>query len=651
MCPIGNPVKPGFGEKVHDSLEYANAQGMKLIRSYRSWGSLTPAAELGWVHQPMGGKWKLNVNRRLTPVIGAGNVTAIQSLSDRELVYFGPSGKVIESPKWETGRQLLTGKGAPFSVVSDKGIEQYDREGRLLTEIDLRGRRLNYIYSDGRPTKGIDKDGVLVEELKLPPGLLVRIENREETTIYFGYDGKRRLTAVLLPNDGRLFYEYEEEFDNLTKVIFPDESFEKYHYDVASEKKYPGLLAGIIDGKNEFYAEYAYSNLGQAVRTSNVDDIEQYQFDYGRISWGGSTTKVIDPIDTHTLFSFGHYGNKLRHSEQYQSAGAGSKAVNKYYRYDDPDDSNLVTRIIDFNAVPTIYTHDPERKLEIKRVKGSGQNSETVHTQWHPLWPLKTAIAKPGLIQRWIYNGEIDPTSGKTASCAGGASVLPDIPLAVVCAYIEQPTSDASGGSGFGATFDGVQRKWQYTYDGRGNLLTSDGPRTDVNDVTTYTYWPVDALCPGAGERPGQDKGCRGQLYSMTNALGHTTHFFKYDANGNLMRMRDPNGVESVYFYDINQRLIQYTHDGLTTDYQYDARGLLVKSIINADNREIDYEYDKAHRLIGIKDNHGNRIRYTLDKASNITKEEVIDPSGKLRWILKRSFDPLSRVATEVRGN
>ena len=33
-----------------------------------------------------------------------------------------------------------------------------------------------------------------------------------------------------------------------------------------------------------------------------------------------------------------------------------------------------------------------------------------------------------------------------------------------------------------------VERSWSYTYNSLGLVETADGPRTDVNDVTTYTY-------------------------------------------------------------------------------------------------------------------------------------------------------------------
>jgi RHS repeat-associated protein len=55
-------------------------------------------------------------------------------------------------------------------------------------------------------------------------------------------------------------------------------------------------------------------------------------------------------------------------------------------------------------------------------------------------------------------------------------------------------------------------------------VKTIDGPRTDVTDVTTYVYYPVDDAVPAAW---------RGRLAAVKNAAGHVTYFQDYDVFGN----------------------------------------------------------------------------------------------------------------------
>jgi YD repeat-containing protein len=56
-----------------------------------------------------------------------------------------------------------------------------------------------------------------------------------------------------------------------------------------------------------------------------------------------------------------------------------------------------------------------------------------------------------------------------------------------------------------------VSRVWTWTYDTHNRLLSEDGPRTDVSDVTTYTYY----TCSTGYQ-------C-GQLHTVTDALSHVT--------------------------------------------------------------------------------------------------------------------------------
>ena len=43
----------------------------------------------------------------------------------------------------------------------------------------------------------------------------------------------------------------------------------------------------------------------------------------------------------------------------------------------------------------------------------------------------------------------------------------------------------------------GTYRVQVRAWDSLGRVLTHDGPRTDVTDVTTYTYFSATATCPG----------------------------------------------------------------------------------------------------------------------------------------------------------
>ena len=75
---------------------------------------------------------------------------------------------------------------------------------------------------------------------------------------------------------------------------------------------------------------------------------------------------------------------------------------------------------------------------------------------------------------------------------------------------------------------------------------STDGPRTDVSDITDLVYYPVHASVPATW---------RGRLAATRNALGHIQRYEDYDEFGNARRTVDANGVIVHRTYDAFGRL------------------------------------------------------------------------------------------------
>ena len=188
-----------------------------------------------------------------------------------------------------------------------------------------------------------------------------------------------------------------------------------------------------------------------------------------------------------------------------------------------------------------------------------------------------------------------------------------------------QATTDATGALGFNATLTGVARIWTYTYSALGQLLTVKGPRTDVDNTTTYTY----------------DE--HGNLSTITNALGHVTTLSNYDVHGRAGRVTDPNGLATDFSYTLRGRLASTTVGNATTNYTYDNAGQLT-GVSMPGGVTLTYTYDGAHRLTAVADNAGNSIQYTLDVMGNRISEQVMDSGGVLARQVARVYDPLNRL-------
>jgi YD repeat-containing protein len=270
--------------------------------------------------------------------------------------------------------------------------------------------------------------------------------------------------------------------------------------------------------------------------------------------------------------------------------------------------------------------------------------SRKFSTQWHPDWSIKARIAEPGRITSFVYNGQPDPSAGGVAAaCAPASATLPDgKPIAVLCKQVEQATTDSNGTQGFAAPLQaGVPaREQRWTYNEYGQVLTHDGPRTDVADITTHLYYADTAF---SGADPYAVGHTRGDLRQTTSPSGHVTRYTSYNKAGQLLEMVDANDVTTSHTYDLRQRMTSTTVGGLTTSFAYWPTGL-IQRITQPDGNWVHYEHDAAHRLIKVSDNLGNSVSYTLDNLGNRTSEDVRDPANVLRRQLTRSIDALGRV-------
>ena len=182
-----------------------------------------------------------------------------------------------------------------------------------------------------------------------------------------------------------------------------------------------------------------------------------------------------------------------------------------------------------------------------------------------------------------------------------------------------------------------ADQAWSYTYNSYGQMLTADGPRTDVSDVTTYTY-------DSAGNRT-----------SIINARSHVVQLKNYNGRGQPQRIINAGGVITDLIYHVRGWLLTSTVKDpggnaaldVTTAFGYDNVGQLT-SISLADGTVLNYEYDAAHRLTTVINDHNERIEYTFDLAGNRTGEIIKSDIGSITKSLTRTYDELSRLLSVV---
>ena len=601
-----------------------------------------------------GALWFSSLHRRLR--LAPGGLAARVSRGDGYTVSFMRSGSGFVADSDENSRLIRVSSGYRYSDMRANAVEHYDAAG-LLTRIErASGTSIDFFHSDTTTPASVAPG----------PGYLLRAQDPFGRSVSFVYDASGRVSKITDLQGLTIVVRYAAA--NLTELLWQDQTTRGFRYTQAG---LPWALTQVVDERSALHATLAYDGAGRAVSSALAGGAQSYSVAYAL----GPQVSIRDVYDANvnlvlrssswtlpqgiavTSASSATYGmtaetglgvNRVR--SQSQPAGSGCSASTSEQRYDGR--GNVVSRD-DFNGNRQCFAHEPTRNFETTRVEGlvAGANCTAlvaanaqlavglrkVSTEWHPSWRLKERVAEPRRINTYVYNGRPYPSTagGATASCAPGHVVA-------LCMQIESATADPDGALGFAAPLEpGVPARVQtWTYNEHGQVLTHDGPRTDVVDITRHEYYTATSF---TGADPNAVGYTRGDLKQTTSPAGHVTRYTLYNKLGQLLEMVDPNGVVTRHTYDLRQRLTSTTVGGHTTTFDYWPTGL-IKRITQPDGSWVHHDHDAAHRLVGVSDSLGNRITYTLDNMGNRTAEWVTDPAGTLRRSVQRGIDALGRV-------
>jgi RHS repeat-associated protein len=160
-----------------------------------------------------------------------------------------------------------------------------------------------------------------------------------------------------------------------------------------------------------------------------------------------------------------------------------------------------------------------------------------------------------------------------------------------------------------------------FTYNGKGQILSIDGPLLGNGDTTSLVY---DAAT--------------GDLLSITRPLIGSTNFSNYDAAGQVGQVTDVNGQSNSFTYDGRSRITVITHqaDGSASSVNYNTAGFPVNKT-DEDGVISSFEYDAVYgRLTRRIDHEGNYISYNYDAQGNMIEKSYYDPTdNRTNW--KRS--------------
>lgn len=601
---VGDPCDPTTGNHFETQVDY-RFRGRSALTFTRYYNSL----DVKDAH--IGAHWRHSYSQHITyhddatrcqPPVGDDLVFAYtdDKLTQLSLV----QGTCVRQHRELAVMTRADGKELNFaSPDSDAALRAWDSDsditGRLYSEHDDNGALTGWIYvnaddseehytADGRLTSIHRRGGDVLTLEYDGSGKLTAVHDARGQRMTLAYDGDDRIAAVNTPAGDTIGYGYDAQ-NNLSSVTYPDGATRRYRYDNAD---FPHALTGLVDAKGSRYSHWEYDAQGRTIASQHANGV-----DHVTLAYGNHVTTVTDARGNVTQY---HHDGKLGLPRITALEGQCSQCAtdNKAIAY---DDNGFVRQRTDFNNNVTRFTHNA-RGLETSRTEASNTGqARTVSTQWSTDFRLPVQISEPGKTTSYTYDSNGNRLSQTVTDTATGES-----------------------------------RTTHWTYNQYGQVLTKDGPRTNVSDVTHYRY------------------DSQGNLSQVTNALGQTVQITDHDANGNPLRLVDANGVVTTLAYDARQRLISRTvaagtASAATTTFTYDPVGQLTKVTL-PNGAWLSYAYDDAHRLVGIQDAQGNHIDYTLDAMGNRVKEQVFAADNSLIRKHSRQYNQLNRLVADING-
>jgi RHS repeat-associated protein len=579
----GNPCNVATGDKVIREVDYVGV-GIEFVRTFHSAGTDR--------NTRLGTNWTHSYGTRLVN----SHPTYMAAILDTgfQEAFYKISSAAIYGSQTDSGLILRkdsgTGEWELHEPSGDKKI--YNDDGVLLRLVSANGQ-----------TTTVTRDGSgRVDYVTGPFGHMLD----------FVYDGNGQLDKLIDPSGNDIEFDYATAATTgkpiLQSVTYQDASSRTYLYEYTDAIR-DTLISGIKDENEDRYATYGYDSDGLVTSSEHAGAKDKIT-----LSYGATTTQVVESGGSTTNYVFSTDERLPRKIVSRTEAGATKSTTFAPFTQD--WSRNRPTQITDELGNVSKFTYSNARTESKTEAFGTAQARTTNY--------------------EYLWYRDARPTTIKTPSVKGSGY------KEIVTAYDSSQRPISVSMQGFKPNGTAVSRTATFTYNTAGQVLTVNGPRTDVSDITTFDYYD----CTTGDE-------C-GQLESITNALSQVTTFDSYDAHGRLLEMTDPNGLTTTITYDLRGRILTITETPVTGSARimtngYDDAGQLT-SVSAPDGMELTYEYDAAHDLISITDNLGNSIEYDYDSRGNRIEEDVYDPSSVLTRAVDYTYDLKNRIDTVNEG-
>ena len=543
------------------------------------------------VRRPMGNGWTHPFNINLTKVglyrLQLQTETGAQAFFDDN-----HNGSWTQGfPAW--GRDVITVSGSEY-------VLRY-----------LRGGESRFDVTTGRWTATTDRWGNTTSGTYDTNGNLSIVTDPEGRQFTFGYDASNRLSQITMPGATSPAWRFTYDANGMLYKIFDPlhtggTSWRTFTY----ASNLPGMplqLSAILDEAGATIEGFMYDSYTyKATSYFNDNWRDLYQILYDNPAAGQTTVKhfTSGSAFVSSIYSLAFVkGSWTTTATTGPCESCGGASTNQSFTY---DDHNRIQTKTDAAGHVTRYNYDAEGNL-ISRIDAQGTPRERTTTYEY------TNAATPGVPTKITTPGGYAPGSTLVTQYDWSAD---ERTLVVTRSGVTPPNT--------GVTTSFVETS---TYDARHRLLGRDGPRTDVNDTTTLSYYADDDA----------DVNRRGRLQSRTDPLNFATTFDTYDIFGTAGTVTDANGVVTRVQTDARGRVFSTTNAAVAGDPEeaadytstttYDLRDRMV-STLSAGGRRVDYAYENGTNWLSdttrrnLAGNEVERRHLTRNDSGQVTVEE-----------------------------
>ncbi|WP_444902555.1 RHS repeat-associated core domain-containing protein [Microbulbifer sp. SSSA007] len=629
----GDPIRTydGIFYLINTDLEVGSSYPIRLVRRFDGRSEFDNALGYGWA---------FDHDRRLFEYPD-GSVLIRSGCGRRDTFVF-TGGAYVTPRDAPQGSLKEHGDGSYTFTYANGKRDEFDADGRLVAVVNRKGQRHRLSYDErgrlpltGTSPYSIDPSKPMVVAYQ---PRLTRIEELGADGVFTGAaveffynEQSGRLTHVIASDGRRIDYRHDEwqsaTRGNLVEVSGLDNYRDSFKYEDPADAH---RISSLQQGAGAVWVSNTYDDDGRVIK--QIEGQNVIELDYVEIG----TTQITETVKS----ASGAVLDIRKRTYEFDEAGYLQKRIDAL--------GNEFRQVYNDNK-DRIRTENWEKQgddLTLLTATDYTYNGQAQKTS------ASTTLASGELItQRWTYD------NGWLASEEQVSSQDPDKVFRTEYTFVR----DAQGIPTNIATIkqrkdDNTDAVTTLTYcNGEAGCPDSalvkqiDGPRTDVQDIVTFTYY--DNI-----DQSGCDTGgnCyrKGDLKKITDPLDHTKEFLSYDITGKPTQTLDANDLRVNYRYHPRGWLLEETQlgsddnssdDDIVTLYDYDDRGNVTK-VTESDGNSLVFSYDQRNRLTQVEDAEGSKIKYTLDSQGNHLKTEIVDRDGNLKQTSSGIYDQLNRL-------